>query len=118
MRGGEYPKVVVLHARGVEKFDELRESAGLDAPLSVVSFTDTFPEVNKYNSSIVDESKDADVVLIQRELLSARSIDARLVLTAALDMSSSSIGLFEAKGDVVQMLDHDEVQVIIDRMMP
>lgn len=111
MNSLEYPKLVVLHEAGVGRCNELRKQVvGLSMPFTTLGYTDTTPDKNPHNEGIFEAARGAAFVLIQHELLSPPTVDAKVVLDAALDSPSTRVGVFHEDTNTVQMLDRTTAQ--------
>lgn len=84
MIGAYIPTAVVIHDREHGDFSRIEGCRGLDAPVNLLRYKDTFPEEDPYNSEI--ESlilQGVDDLIIQEKLLVVPTSVARLAVRSA-----------------------------------
>ena len=78
------PKVVLIHDIGHSDFAPVLKSAGIEAPCSIMSFTELGKKYNPHNSRLLDAAEDADVLFLPKSGLNSQSFDVMLAFRATL----------------------------------
>ena len=89
----EAKSVVIVHGREQDDIFRILNTAGLQAPLSILGFTDLVTEANPYNANLVESVQRADEVLLQREGLGIATSAVELAVKAALSAPSNEVNV-------------------------
>lgn len=109
-----YTRIVMLHDVEHGNFEAARQSAGIDLPASVVSFTDLIAEDNPYNELLqTTVFHIADVLLVQDSLTQPLTDAARLAIQTMMVSSAcqTRLGIFDEKYNVTMLSDEEKIEL-------